>query len=126
MAAALAEIETAFDQAAAVNNFKLRVERLVRLGVQHPAVRARFAARAALLAGCDDLGGAIVIVERWWREERKALQIASLFGHGNRLSLETLRELRLILRLLRYRRKQAEFSAIIAALLNQPTAIAAE
>lgn len=125
MAVALAEIETAFDQTAALNDFKLRIERLIRFGARHPAVRARFAARAALLARCD-LGGAIVTVERWWREERKALQIASLFGHGNRLPLETLRELRVILRLMRYRRKQTEFSAIVAALLDQPAAMAAE
>jgi hypothetical protein len=125
MAVALTEIEAAFDQSAAVNNFKIRVERLVRLGVQHPAVRARFTARAALIAG-GDLGAAIVTVERWWREERKALQIASLFGHGNRLSLETLRELLLVLRLLRYARKHAEFPVMVAALLDQPAAIAAE
>lgn len=125
MAIALAEIGTAFDQAAAVNSFKLRVERLVRLGVRHPAVRARFAARAALLAG-GDLGGAIVTADRWWREERKALAVASLFGHGSRLSLETLRELRLILRLLRFTRRQAEFPAIVAALSERPLAVAAE
>ena len=125
MAIALAEIGTAFDQAAAINSFKLRIERLIRLGAGDPAVRARFAARAALLAGCD-LGGAVVTVERWWREERKALQVASLFGHGSRLSLETLRELRLIVRLLRYQRRQADFHAIMAALSDQPAAIAAE
>jgi hypothetical protein len=125
MAIVLAEIGTAFDQAAAVNDFKLHVERLIGLGAHHPTVRARFATRAALLAGCD-LGGAIVTVERWWREERKALQVASLFGHGSRLSVETLRELRLMLRLMRFKHRQADFPAIIAGLSGQLTAIAAE
>jgi hypothetical protein len=50
---ALAQIEAAFGEAAAVNDFKLRVERLPRLGPQHPAVRARFRARAQMLCGCN-------------------------------------------------------------------------
>jgi hypothetical protein len=125
MTIALAEIGVAFDRAAAVNSFKLRVERLIRLGAEHPMVLARFGARAAPLPG-HDLDAAIVTVDGWWREERKALQIASLFGHGNRLSLETLRELRLILRLMRFKHWRAEFVATLAALNHQPTAIAAE
>ncbi len=87
MDAALAQIGAAFDEAAAINAFKLRVERLLRLGPDDPAVRARFGARAAMLSG-RDLGAAIVLVERWWRDERKAFQIASALGCGNRLSLE--------------------------------------
>jgi hypothetical protein len=110
---------------AAVNDFKLRVERLLRLGPQHPAVRARFAARAERLSG-RDLTAAITIVERWWRDERRAFQIASAFGYGNRLSLEVLRELRLALRLLRCKRMHAEFSAIVAALCDDVLAQAAE
>ena len=98
MAIALAQIGAAFDEAAVVNAFKLKVEHLLRLGPQHPAVRARFGARAAMLAG-RGLDAAIVIAERWWRDERKAFQIASAFGCAPRLSLEVLRELRLILRL---------------------------
>ena len=45
---ALTEIGAAFDQAAVVNGFKIRVERLIRRGPRHPALRARFGARAAL------------------------------------------------------------------------------
>ena len=71
-------------------------------------MRARFGARAAMLAG-RSLDAAIAIVERWWRDERKAFQIASALGYGNRLSLEVLCELRLILRLLRFKRMQAEY-----------------
>ncbi len=125
MAVALAQIGTAFDEAAALNDFKLRVERLVRLGPRHAAVRARFRARTERLhdAGLD---AAIARVERWWRDERKAFQVASALGRGNKLSLEVLRELRLALRLMRFKRMQAEFGAIAAAVCDDALALAAE
>ena len=123
--AALAQIGAAFDEAAAVNGFKLRIERLLRLGPHHAAVRARFGARAELLIG-RSLDAAIVLVERCWRDERKAFQIASALGCGSRLPLEVLRELRLILRLMRRKRMHAEFCLIIAALCDEPIAMAAE
>lgn len=108
-----------------INALKLRVERLVRLGPRHPALRARYGARAEWLRG-RSLDAAIVLVERARREERKAFQIAAALGRGSRLSLEVLSELRLILRLLRRQRMQAEFPAIIAALCEEPIALAAE
>ena len=122
---ALTEIGAAFDQAAAINSFKIRVEWLIRRGPRHPALRARFGARAALLHG-RDLDAAIATVERWWRDERKAFQIASALGGGSRLSLEVLRELRLILRVLRFKRMAVEFHEIVGALCDQPRAFAAE
>lgn len=122
---ALAEIGAAFDDAAAVNGFKIRIERLIRRGPQHPALRARYGARAALLSG-RNLDAAIAAVERWWHAERKAFQIASALGGGTRLSLEVLRELRLVLRLMRCKRMEAAYLETIAALCNAPTAIAAE
>ena len=125
MDAALAQIGAGSGDAALVNARKCRVERFVRLGPQHPAVRARFSARAALLHG-RSLNAAIALVERWWRDERKAHQIASALGRGNRLSLETLRDLRLILRLMRFKRLQVEFGAIIAAACGCDFAEAAE
>ena len=125
MAVALAQIGAAFDEAAVVNGFKMRVEHLMRLGPQHPAVRARFTARAALLTG-RGLDAAIAITERWWRDERKAFQIASVFGTAPRLSLEVLRELRLILRWMRFNRTGAQFGAILEALCEAPIARAAE
>jgi hypothetical protein len=125
MDAALAQIHAAFDEAAIANAFKLSVERLLRLGPHHPAVRARFGARAELLMG-RSLDAAIALVERWWRDERKAFQIASALGRGSRLSLEVLSELRLILRLMRFKRMQAEFSTIVAALRDDPIRMAAE
>jgi hypothetical protein len=122
---ALAQIEAAFGAAAAVNDFKLRVERLCRLGPHHPTIRARFGARAHRLAGCN-LAMATAKAECWWRGERRAFQIASAFGCGSRLSLEVLRELCLVLRLMRFKRMDAEFGTIISAWRGDLIAEAAE
>jgi len=124
MAAALAQIGATFDETAVINGRKLRVERFIALGTGHSAVRARFGARArmiyeavivwranndllARMAGMPPSGSditlaiAINLVERWYRNERKAFQVAAAFGAGIPLSLEVLTELRLILRLIR-------------------------
>ncbi len=122
---ALAQLDAAFDEAATINAFKLRVERILGRGPEDPAMRARFAARAALLEGYS-LDAAIATVERWWREERKAFQIASALGCATRLSLDILSELRLILRLLRFKRMTTIYEAAIAALCAGPLATAAE
>ncbi|MGN6747644.1 MAG: hypothetical protein ACTHJS_03535 [Xanthobacteraceae bacterium] len=123
--AALAQIAAAFGLAAEIKDFKLQVARWLRLGPQHPAVHARFRARAAALPAWR-LDGAIREVECWWREERKSFALASALGYGSRLSVETLRELRLILRLLRRKRLAAEFAAIAAAVCEQEMTMAAE
>jgi hypothetical protein len=107
MTIALAQIGAAFDAAAVVNAFKIRVE------------------PTETLAG-RGLDAAIVVAERWWRDERRAFQIASVFGCAPRLSLEVLRELRLILRWMRFKRMGAQYSAIIEALGEAPAARAAE
>jgi hypothetical protein len=125
MEAALAQIGAAFDEAACLNAFKLKVERMLRFGPSHPAVRARYGSRAALLSG-RDLDAAIAHVERWWRDERRAFQIASALGRGSRMSVETVRELRLILRLMRAKGMQAEFCSLIAAVCGEATLLAAE
>ena len=78
-----------------------------------------------MLSVCH-LTSATAKVERWWREERRTFQIASALGYGNRLSLEVLRELRLALRLMRFKRMHAEFRTIIAALRGDLIAEAAE
>ena len=72
------------------------------------------------------LDAAIVLVERWWRDERKAFQIASALGCATRLSLEVLTELRLILRLMRWKKMHGEFREIVAMLCGAPIAAAAE
>ena len=90
-------------------------------------MRARFGARTAMLYG-RSLDASTIIVERWWRDERKAFQIASAFGRGTRLSLDVLSELRLVLRLMRFKHMEADYAAALAALCGAPatTAIAAE
>jgi hypothetical protein len=123
--ATVGEIQVAFSHAAEINSFKLRVAHWLRLGPQHPAVRARFRARAAALPDWR-LDAATREVERWWREERKVFALASALGYGSRLPLQILRELRLILRLLRRKRVAAEFEAIAAAVCEQELAEAAE
>ena len=122
---ALVEIGAAFGQAASVNGFKLRVERLIRLGPAHPEVRARFAARAELLQG-RSLGQAIGMVERWRRSEERAFAIASALGRGTRRPLEILHELHLILRLMRRKGLGARFPLLVDALCDRPPAQAAE
>lgn len=123
--AALAQIGAAFDETAAVFDLKLRVERALCRGPRHPAVRARYGARAAMLSGLS-LDAAAARAERWWRAERKAFQIANALGYGNRLSLETLRELRLILRWMRVKRLHTQFGAIATAVWDEAIAEAAE
>jgi len=122
---ALAQIGAAFDEAAAINDFKIGVERFLRLGPHHAAVKARFAARGARLGGCD-LEAATARVERWRREERKAYQIASALGVGTRLSLDVLDELCLVLRLMRFKHMAAQFQQALEAICPQALSEAAE
>ena len=125
LAAALVAVETAFDQAAVVNDLKIAVERHIRRGPAHAAVRARFAARAALLHG-GNLDAGIATIERWRRDEQRAFAIASAFGRGSRLPLAVLDELRLLLRWLRFKRLHAHYAAALAALNDTPMLQAAE
>jgi pyruvate-formate lyase-activating enzyme len=122
---ALAAIEAAFDQAAVVNDLKIAVERHIQRGPEHAAVRVRFAARAALLRGCN-LEAAIVAIERWRRDEQRVFAIASAFGRGSRLPLAVLEELRLLLRWLRFKRMHAHYTAAFASLNGAPMLEAAE
>ena len=122
---ALAQITAAFDEAAAINDFKLRVARLLRLGPHHPLVRARFGTRAERLSG-RGLAVALIVCERWWRDERAAFHIAAAFGRGEGLTLEILRELRLILRWIRAKRLHVEFGAIAYAVCSGDMPMAAE
>ena len=122
---ALAKIDAAFDRVAAINAFKIRVELLLQTDRHHPALRARFGARAGMLTG-RSLDASVLAVERWWRNEQQAFAIASAFGGGHRLSLDVLGELRLILRLMRFKRAEKEFHALVEALSAPSTAIAAE
>jgi hypothetical protein len=124
LAAALAAIEAAFSQAAVVNDLKIAVERHIRRGPEHAAVRARFAARAALLHD-RSLDAAIVTIERWRRDEQRVFAIANAFGRGSRLPLQVLDELRLLLRWLRFKRLHAEYAAAFASRCGDAPALEA-
>jgi hypothetical protein len=125
MDVALAQIGAMFGEASVTNLFKLKVERFLRLDPNDAEMQARFGPRVQLLRG-RSLAGAVALVERWWRDERKAFQIASALGRGNRLSLEVLAELRLILRIMRFKRMETQFSRIAAEMSEEPIAQAAE
>ena len=113
MAAALASIDAAFNNAAIANGFKLRVERTIRLGTGHPAVRARYGARAALLRG-KPIDAAIVTVDRWLSDEMIACGLGAALGVSYRLPVEVLSEMRLILRLIRRSLLRDHFAEIVA------------
>jgi len=141
MGATLAQIGGAFGEAAAINSFKERVEFAITAGPSHRAVRARFGGRLELLnerlgfVRITDpveqrlaIGAACYIVENWYRDERKAFQVAAALGRGVALPLMVLRELRLLLRLAR-RQAVAAYPVIVAAVLEPapaPSQIAAE
>ena len=112
MAATEARIEAQFGEAAVINTFKLRVERIILFGPEHAGVRARYGARAASLRGAS-LSTAIHIVDNLLVFERQAFQLASALGCGTRLSVEVLKELRLILRWLRFTGRAPWFPSIV-------------
>jgi hypothetical protein len=107
------------------NLFKLRVEAFIERGASDHAVRARFSGRLRMLQG-DTIEDAIASIESWYRYEDFRFQIASKFGHGTRLSLDVLRELRLLLRLARVKLSDQEFRAIVAGVLGAAVSVAAE
>ena len=128
MDAARAMIDAAFDQAAAHIDFKARIAAMLRIGAEHPANKARFGRRAEMLRS-KNLDAALAAVERWYRTERKAFQIASAFSRPPRLSLMVLSELRLMLRILRRKGMADQFPILIETLCEPVpamTLIAAE
>ena len=78
----------------------------------HPAVGIRYG-RGRALHGLT-LDAACYLVARQYAEELRQFSVAAAFGYGNRLSLEILRELRLILRWMRCKRMAGSFSTIVA------------
>jgi hypothetical protein len=118
MARAFAAIDRAFSGSAEIQSFKRRIRYMIELGTGHHAVRARYGARTNMLRG-RDLDAAIILVNRWHAQERKAFQIASAFGRGDRLSIEVLRELRVILRLLRASKYRDRYVGILAFVLDE-------
>ena len=85
-----------------------------------PANTLRYRAWARMLRG-KGLAAAIATVERWYKAERKAFQVASLFGRPPRLPLIVLSELRLILRVFRRSGMADQFPALVEKLLEART-----
>lgn len=123
-----AQIAAEFGPAAEIRMFKRGVRKMIALGAGHPANMARYGARLALIRaginhaaaiGCPlspdvNLKIAINVIERFYREERRRLEVAAALGYGNRLSLMVLRELRLMLRVLRRSEFRGHLSGLVA------------
>ena len=100
-------IERGFGHSSEVVRFKRRIRAILR-EPDHPAVAARYGARAKWLRRCP-LATAVTCVDNEWRIERQSFQLAAVSGRGTRLSVEVLAELNLILRWMRRNRMDAEF-----------------
>lgn len=117
MEAAKAMIDAAFGEAAVCTDFKARAAAAIAMGAAHPANRMRYRARARMLRG-KSLPAAIATVDHWHATERKAFQVASLFGRPPQLPLLILSEARLMLRLFRRKRMADQFPALIESLIE--------
>ena len=104
---ACAAIDREFSHSSDVVRFKRRIRTILR-EPDHPAVAARYGARAHWLRRCP-LATAVTCVDNEWRIERQSFQLAAVSGWGTRLSVEILAELNLILRWMRRNRMDAEF-----------------
>ena len=113
-----------FGQAAVVNDLKIAVERHIRRGPDHLAVRARFAARAGLLTAAastrpssrSSAGGGT---------SSAPLRSRAPSAAAARLPLQVLDELRLLLRWLRFKRLHADYATARAALSGDAPALEA-
>lgn len=106
------------DHSAGIALFKQRVLNAIRLGAGHPTVRARYGRRAAQLRHYS-LNAAIYLTDKWLREEKRKFSLGSaIYGGGNRLSVEVLKEMCLLLRLLRRSKYHSYLPGIIAFVLG--------
>lgn len=118
----VAQIEKEFGPRAEINHFKSGVRKAIALGAGHPANMARYGKRLALIrygiaasaVQNMPLNGAIALVEHWYRHERESLAVAAALGYGNRMSLSVLRELRLMLRVLRRSEYHGHLTGLVA------------
>lgn len=116
MAAALDRIERECGMSAVHKRLKDRCRFVLRRGPAHPAVKARYGARAAMMWGFSTWR-AVLWVERCYADELRAFEIACSYGRGTRLSVVILEEMRLILRWLR-RNWPGDFRALVAEVLE--------
>jgi hypothetical protein len=109
----LAKIGAEFGIAAEINDFKLRVQHIITMVPHHRAIRARYGAWAERLSHVP-LCSAIRLVDHWYYRERRKLE----WGEGSRLTFTVLRELRLILRLMRRDGRACQFQTYIEDVLS--------
>jgi hypothetical protein len=113
MDAACASIEAGFDEACLVNSLKLSVLRAIKLGTGHPLIRAEYGEYARRIREtCSTIDDAIILTELQYREV--ALR------KDNRRSLQKLKEIRLLLRLLRRSNFRNNFTGVLDFLLSDP------
>lgn len=108
--ASIAQINATFGRAFDANHLKLACESIIRMGADHPEVRARFAGRARASAA-STLADAIAVVDLWRAAELQRPK-------PSRLSLQALAELRLLLRLMRHRGLAWAFPLVMSAVLG--------
>lgn len=84
------------------NNLKLRVQQVIERGATDYGVRSRYYGRARKFQGFT-ITEAIWAVDYWLKEEQRKFDNAIKLGAASRLPIMVLTELRLILRLARFR-----------------------
>lgn len=118
---ALDSIEREFSAAAEIDDFKNHVRSLIHDGTGNPALRARYGIRLQDLLGYT-IDAACFTVDRWYREhleELKRWRDVPYAPQPPRLTLEILRELRLILRLIRQSKFRDDFQVILWLVLGR-------
>ena len=124
LTATLAQVDAEFSEAAVVNSRKLRVERAIARGLYNPANRARYSKLVESLRYLP-LDNAIRILEKRYRHNARAFLIARAFSSPNPLPLDIIRELILMLRLLRRSEYRRHYHTMVRAVLDETDQLAA-
>jgi hypothetical protein len=118
---ALDRIEREFSASAEIADFKHRVRSIIHDGTGNPALRARYSIRLQELLGYS-IDAACFTVDRWYRDhlaELKRWREVPYAPQPPRITYEILRELRLILRLIRRSKFRGEFQVILWLVLGR-------
>ena len=98
-----ASMHAGFDRSCEINSLKLSILHAIKLGTGHPLIRARYGERARMLKELP-IDTAIWVVDKWyWIERGKSA-----------LSLNVLREMRVMLRMLRRSSLRDHLPAILS------------
>lgn len=100
--AALEHVQALIDRSAEINRLKLHVENAMCRGAVHPLVRQRYAAHALFVAKYGlNLDEAAAYIDGHLSEARDLMARDPRFGRAARTRIQTLNEIRLLLRWLR-------------------------